>query len=171
MLKETDRRGDKELSKAIKSQLANKINRLSHMSTAEDEQIQSIHGDALPPPQPLPSLLSLAVLNERTTTTISTTLSPSLYHLHYEKKQKDVSRLLATFIGPSTNYPAGAATTTTAMDRIIVTATTPSPTQPPPPLSAAKGPTMFYPTGGSCCWRYKNSQYILMCLPWWLTLW
>lgn len=147
------------MSKAIKSQLANKINRLSHMSTAEDEQIQSIHGDALPPPHPLPSLLSLAVLNERTTSTITTTLSPSLYHLQYEKKQKDVSRLLASFIGPSTTNPAGTATTTTAMDRIIVTATTPSPTQPPPPpLSAAKGPTMFYPTGGFCWWRYKKPK-------------
>lgn len=95
----------------------------------------------------VPSLLSLAALNEDTITTSNPTLSTSAYHGQYEKKQKNVSRLIsASFVTP---LPA-------AMDRINVDSIIAAPvsaniasTSSTPLLlqTANKGPTIFYPTG------------------------
>lgn len=103
----------------------------------------------------------------------STISSSAAYHLKYEKKQKNVSRLVATFIAPTPSaassslpspFPSSDINTwpSAAMDQVIVHTTI---TTPPAPASshtrlqplptaaptlaatATKGPTIFYPTG------------------------
>lgn len=114
----------------------------------------------------VPSLLSLAALNEDTITTSNPTLSTSAYHGQYEKKQKNVSRLIsASFVTP---LPA-------AMDRINVDSIIAAPvsaniasTSSTPLLlqTANKGPTIFYPTGMYICtspWSSSNRWNTKQC--------
>lgn len=89
-------------------------------------------------------------LTSASSSSSSTTTSSGSYHLQYEKKQKNVSRLLTKFITPS---PLEMTSTTTMVEQIAITSpssgsvTAATIVTARTPVAAVKGPTIIYPTG------------------------
>lgn len=100
-----------------------------------------------------------------TNTSTAATDTSTSYHLQYEKKQKNVSRLLATLIVPTTPAMDRIASVTLKSDGSNTTATVKiaSTLQPVIPLTlpststTTKGPAIIYPTGAPL-----QKQYVIM---------
>lgn len=107
--------------------------------------------------------MSTSVIQSLPFTNTSTPATDTSYHLQYEKKQKNVSRLLATLIvptsTPATDPIASVKFRSEGSNTTVTIPSTAQPVIPPTASTTTKGPAIIYPTGAPLPFQKKAICY------------